>query len=361
MEAPTGRMSLRPVWRALVDPPADPYDGMDLVNAWRTGAVVWAFTSVIAVLLLAVAPPSTQGGWGWPVALAAVALWLVCVSAIVRGSAKVTPGRLVLLMVASLGQAVLLEWLAGGYGASYGEVYVLLVAYAACWPPRGVLPFFVALPPALAAPLAYGGHDLEAVAAFSTRLVTLSALAGLIFVLMTGVRATRLRLREEREHASRLARIDALTGLGNRRAFEEQLEATVSRSARIGAPFTIAVLDLNGFKLINDRYGHDWGDVVLRQAGRAIAESLRLHDTCFRWGGDEFVAILPDTARAAAEPLRDRLEAAVAASCSGPRGEPISVACGLTEDTATTDVAELLAAADREMLARKGKQLSRAA
>jgi diguanylate cyclase (GGDEF)-like protein len=194
------------------------------------------------------------------------------------------------------------------------------------------------------------------VAAFGTRLATLSALAALVLILMTGVRTTRIRLREEREHASRLARMDTLTGLGNRRAFEEELEATVSRSRRTGAPFTVAVLDLNGFKLINDRNGHDWGDVVLRQAGRAIAESLRLHDTCFRWGGDEFVAILPDTTRAAAEAVRDRLEAAVAATCSGPRGESITVACGLTDDTSGTDVAELLAAADREMFARKGAQ-----
>ena len=361
MKASGDPMSLRPVWRALVHAPADPYEGMDLENAARTGAVVWACTAVVALFLLVAAPPTTHGAWGWPVALGVVAVWIAGVTAIARGSSIVTPGRIAGFMVVSLGQAALLEWLGGGYEASYGELYVLVVAYAACWPPRVVLPFLALLPAAVAAPAVYGSEGLEGLVSCLTRLLTLYALAVLLLILMTSVRTTRVRLREEREHADRLARVDPLTGLGNRRAFEEQMEAALSRTRRTGAPFTLAVLDLNGFKVINDRYGHDWGDVVLRQAGRAMSGCLRAHDSCFRWGGDEFVAILPDTSRAAAELLRDRMEAAIAAACAGPRGEPISAACGLTDAGCCDSAAELLAAADREMLDRKGKPLSQAA
>jgi diguanylate cyclase (GGDEF)-like protein len=301
-----------------------------------------------------VTPPTAAiGSTGWWVAGVAIAAWVVAAVAVSRGGALITLNLLVLMIGASLGSMVVLEWLAGGYEASYGELYVLLAAYAATWSPRRIALLFAALPLVIAAPLAYGPVTVQAVGEFATRIVTLYSLAFLVLVVMSGARASRERLHRESERANQLARVDPLTGLGNRRAFDELLGAAISRCDRIGTPLSIAVLDLNRFKLINDRHGHEWGDEVLRQVARTIERSVRAYDVCFRWGGDEFVLILADTPGIEAEHACERLESAIAESCAGPEGEPVSVAWGLAERAPGMDAAELLHAADRAMLARK--------
>jgi diguanylate cyclase (GGDEF)-like protein len=89
------------------------------------------------------------------------------------------------------------------------------------------------------------------------------------------------------------AQHDALTGLRNRRSFEEALAAAASRSARYGWPFSLVLVDLDGFKRLNDRLGHDAGDAVLRAVGEVARRSLRQGDVAARLGGDEFAFILP--------------------------------------------------------------------
>jgi diguanylate cyclase (GGDEF)-like protein len=102
---------------------------------------------------------------------------------------------------------------------------------------------------------------------------------------------------------------DALTGLYNRRGFEEQLSQAVSRSRRYGWGFTLVLIDLNRFKSINDRLGHPGGDAVLRAVGDRLRSSLRGGDVAGRIGGDEFALLLPTDGGDAVPPVLRRLHA----------------------------------------------------
>jgi diguanylate cyclase (GGDEF)-like protein len=91
------------------------------------------------------------------------------------------------------------------------------------------------------------------------------------------------------------SRIDSLTGLFNRRYFDEQIDEEINRRRRYGGIFSLAICDLDFFKHYNDSYGHIAGDKLLEQIGRLIKNSIRVADLAFRYGGDEFVILLPDT------------------------------------------------------------------
>ncbi|MCK4964339.1 MAG: diguanylate cyclase, partial [Dehalococcoidia bacterium] len=92
-----------------------------------------------------------------------------------------------------------------------------------------------------------------------------------------------------------LSTTDALTGLYNRRHFYETLESEINRTQRYGRSFSMVMLDLDGFKEYNDRFGHTSGDGVLKSFANALKSTLRKTDTAFRYGGDEFLIILPET------------------------------------------------------------------
>jgi diguanylate cyclase (GGDEF)-like protein len=97
------------------------------------------------------------------------------------------------------------------------------------------------------------------------------------------------------EAVTHQARSDSLTGLPNRRALDEHLDEEINRSKRSGIPFSVVMLDLDGFKVINDTLGHDVGDEVLRKIVHAIQKALRSTDFMARYGGDEMTIILPET------------------------------------------------------------------
>ena len=115
----------------------------------------------------------------------------------------------------------------------------------------------------------------------------------------------------ERKNArlSELATSDALTGLNNRRRFDEVLEEQVSFSVRHGTPLSLVILDLDRFKLYNDAFGHPAGDDLLRGMARVVRQAARDHDAVARYGGEEFAIVMPltaaDAALAVAERLRD--------------------------------------------------------
>lgn len=94
---------------------------------------------------------------------------------------------------------------------------------------------------------------------------------------------------------NRQARSDTVTRLPNRRALDERLDMIIRRSNRSGYPFTVVMMDLDGFKIINDEFGHDTGDDVLRQVAEALKKSLRATDFLARYGGDEMTLVLSDT------------------------------------------------------------------
>jgi len=132
--------------------------------------------------------------------------------------------------------------------------------------------------------------------------------------------------------AEQRSRVDELTGLFNRRHFEERLKEEIARHSRYGEAFSVLLLDLDHFKTYNDIYGHPSGDTILSQVGRIIRNSVRDGDQAFRYGGDEFAIILPHTAmedaRVVAERVREQIarrmkEKAIAVTCSiGLAGYP---------------------------------------
>jgi diguanylate cyclase (GGDEF)-like protein/putative nucleotidyltransferase with HDIG domain len=112
--------------------------------------------------------------------------------------------------------------------------------------------------------------------------------------------------------AEQKSRIDELTGLFNRRHFEERLKEEIARHSRYGDPFSLFIIDLDNFKTYNDVYGHPAGDTLLGQIGTIIKNSIRDADQAFRYGGDEFVVILPQTAGADAHAVAERVRRQIA-------------------------------------------------
>ena len=141
------------------------------------------------------------------------------------------------------------------------------------------------------------------------------------------------------------ARVDGLTGLPNRRTWDEELVRELGRSARAGTPLCLAVLDLDDFKEFNHLHGHQAGDVLLREAAAAWRATLREGDLVARYGGDEFGVLLPDCSLEGARQVLDRLIAVTPReqSCSG----------GLAQWHASETVDQLVHRADRALYVGK--------
>jgi diguanylate cyclase (GGDEF)-like protein len=122
-------------------------------------------------------------------------------------------------------------------------------------------------------------------------------------------------LQELSRRLQTLSTTDGLTGIPNRRALDDRLEIEVARTNRYGIPIALVMLDLDHFKPLNDRYGHQVGDLVLRKVGGLLDSEKRIGDFVARYGGEEFVAVLPHADAAAAvawaERVRTRLDAMV--------------------------------------------------
>ena len=149
----------------------------------------------------------------------------------------------------------------------------------------------------------------------------------------------------------RLATRDGLTGLPNRRLFEESLEREVARSQRRRSPLSLVVIDVDHFKDVNDTLGHPAGDTVLRAVGRALTANSKASDLPARYGGDEFVVLLPDCSGPDSLAVAERLRAAVATEMSTVK---VSVSAGTASlpDNAE-DGGRLVAAADAALYEAK--------
>jgi diguanylate cyclase (GGDEF)-like protein len=145
-------------------------------------------------------------------------------------------------------------------------------------------------------------------------------------------------------------RHDALTGLLNRRAYEERLPVEIARASRYAWPLSLCLLDLDGFKQINDTLGHPAGDMALQQVAALLDES-RLADDSFRIGGDEFAMLMPKTCAEDAELAAARLSKEI--SEIGMSDGSLGASFGVAEGTADPEL--LHALADERLLAAKDR------
>jgi diguanylate cyclase (GGDEF)-like protein len=163
------------------------------------------------------------------------------------------------------------------------------------------------------------------------------------------------RLEQANTELLSLSMTDSLTGLLNRRKFEEVIQNEVARALRYG-PLSLLIIDLNFFKLVNDRYGHLAGDEVLKSVADLLKLCCRTTDTCARLGGDEFAVILPHTDGQAAAVVRDRIlqSAARVMVPAGEREDALSLSIGMASLLQDADNADaLIAAADADMYRMK--------
>ena len=201
-----------------------------------------------------------------------------------------------------------------------------------------------------------------------------------------GTALIHLLVRRLRDADYRLAAaaVDPLTGLSNRLGLEQQCRREGARLARSGGSLSVMFADINGFKQINDTYGHPVGDQALRVVADALRRSLRSSDYVARYGGDEFVALLPDADLHDAQRLADRIQQDLASRAEAPVTPSVSIGVqdlhatpaarsetgdnqrmGQALDIATVSVherlADLLASADKAMYASKARHREAAA
>ena len=294
----------------------------------RVAGAAAAFVALGVLVLVGLAPPEEM--WGWAVLAATAALGAGVALTLSRRS--LPPLWLHASSLALIAGLCAIDASAGADPPYRQLILLQLVSVCVIHAPRraGLALLLAAL--GLLAPVAERGWPLDDVLEWATRAVVWSLCGTMAVVWASSARAQRTALYA-------LARVDSLTGLGNRRAFDEALGREIARAHRTASPLAIALGDVDHFKAINDRVGHTAGDRVLQD----VAAALRGSDLCFRWAGDEFALIFPGAdvseARAAAARVADSLE--------------IGISFGCAELAPGMGAIELLEAADRALRERK--------
>ncbi len=340
---------------------ANTYEGVDRVNAARLVAILAALSGLLTLAYLAFDPPTEAiGSAGWPVAGALTLAQVGCGAVLLRDRWRPGFNGLLVLSYLGLASVAVMVWLAGGTRTPYESLYLLWLGSAVgVHPPRRALTFLAFTAGAASLPLAYDGWDSAAGTDIATSLLMWAAIATLLMLLMISVRAQRIRLRAEEAQAQQLARADSLTGLGNRRAFDESLTAEMARARRVASTVTVALVDVDGFKNLNDRFGHLQGDRCLRKVAEVITNSTRGGDRAFRWGGDEIVVLFPDTDHEGACEIMTRMAQKVQDVVDGPEGCEVSISWGAAELTDAMTPSDLLSAADHVLMAEKKSSVAR--
>jgi diguanylate cyclase (GGDEF)-like protein len=160
-------------------------------------------------------------------------------------------------------------------------------------------------------------------------------------------------LQRENERLRELTEEDGLTGLSNRRAFDNRLDIEWQRAQRYGLPLSLVVLDVDHFKQYNDSFGHQAGDAILRLMANALAQTARLSDTVARYGGEEFALILPHTDADEAMVVGERLRALLLRSEWPHRAITASIGVSTMNKEKKTS-AELVYEADSALYVAKG-------
>jgi diguanylate cyclase (GGDEF)-like protein len=199
------------------------------------------------------------------------------------------------------------------------------------------------------------GPGLTALAVLAVVLPWFAVMGGYVNRLRSRLSDSHRRLRGAYERIEKLAVRDELTGVYNRRFLMEALSRERARLERLGATFSLCLLDVDHFKAINDAHGHAAGDVVLVQVARIAGAGLRAVDVFGRYGGEEFLLILPATPLAGARVCAERVRAAIeqAAYPGIPPSTPVRATLGIAEAARGEDIAALVARADRALYAGK--------
>ncbi|MBV9606507.1 MAG: GGDEF domain-containing protein [Solirubrobacterales bacterium] len=179
--------------------------------------------------------------------------------------------------------------------------------------------------------------------------LTVAGLA--IILLIAGLARNRTQLTALNDQLARLASVDPLTGLRNRRAIEEYLHDALSAARRHALPLSLLVVDVDHFKNFNDQLGHRSGDAVLAHTAHALDRALRAEDAMGRWGGEEFLVVLPGTDEEGAVRVAGRIRAALAADQpeeASAHGLSVTVTIGVAE-WQQEEMSELVGRADRAL------------
>ncbi len=166
-------------------------------------------------------------------------------------------------------------------------------------------------------------------------------------------------LKEANETISRLAATDELTNLSNRRSFNEFLLAGISAARRHGYPLSMIMIDLDHFKNINDTFGHSEGDAVLKAFADLLREMIRVEDVAARWGGEEFIIILPHAALDAAAALSERIRVAFEQHAGKASSISLSASFGVVQLQEKDDGDTLIRRADDALYRAKNEGRNR--
>ena len=330
----------------------DPYAGADIATSRRFQAGLLGLCGLLTLAFLPFEPVDDQiGDAGW--AIAAGLGVLAVAAAVLMRRREPSFDDLLVIAYAGIAGIALLNYLAGGGSSAYEDLYVLWLGTGASHPPRRAIPHLATMVAALALPLIYEGTDSETVGDMAAEALILVVLGALFTAYQAGVRRQRAGLEAGAEVERRLARVDELTGLGNRRAFDEAIMVESVRASRERVPLSVGLVDVDNLRRINDNYGHLAGDTSLRDVARAMERSVRADDRCFRWGGDEFVVLMPGTELDAAGQVLGRMAAAVGEACEAADGRRIGLTWGVAGLESGGTAEDLLAAADLSLLDRK--------
>jgi diguanylate cyclase (GGDEF)-like protein len=257
------------------------------------------------------------------------------------------PGRTGLQVIAVA--AICFAMIAGlGGGVAYWLcIPAALVAAARCRTHGGVAAATAVVMLAAALPTIEWTHGAGAPAVWAALLVPLASV-GVVALTLERARREQAALRD-------VALTDPLTRIANRRRLLAQADYEVARHQRSGRRFAVVMLDLDGFKSLNDRFGHAAGDDLLRDVAAALQRAMRAQDTVARIGGDEFCVLAPETGAEGAEQLATRVAQAVAQVTAGVSTVRGSVGGAVFPDDAE-DPAELMKIADAQLLAAKRRR-----
>jgi diguanylate cyclase (GGDEF)-like protein len=194
------------------------------------------------------------------------------------------------------------------------------------------------------APVTVGGRVWGLLATASTRPAAFDAEDEQTLLEFGALLATAISSAEERARLAEQALTDPLTNLANSRAVHGRLHAEVARASRYGSPLSVAVIDVDHFKDVNDNAGHETGDEMLVRVAAALASFARTEDTLGRLGGDEFAWILPDTTREQALVAVERARRMIASAPADPYR--ITISAGICDTDSVEDPTQLLHLAD---------------